>query len=173
MPHSCSNRASGTTIVTDGREPPDEGKSLPHSAGSTIPATKASARCCPVDGGATLGERHGGRRRHHDHVVGRHPVGTIGAGGLPVGEVRRLDQDGDAGLVDVDFDLRGRIVVLSARAGEAGKVRVLDLGADDYITKPFSMKVLLARVEALLRRAAVAGLDAAGLGEVQLQVVNI
>jgi two-component system KDP operon response regulator KdpE len=43
------------------------------------------------------------------------------------------------------------IVVLSSRADEAGKVRALDLGADDYVTKPFGMEELLARVRAALR----------------------
>jgi two-component system OmpR family response regulator len=44
------------------------------------------------------------------------------------------------------------IVVLTARDDETDKVTGLDLGADDYITKPFSMRELLARVRALLRR---------------------
>jgi two-component system, OmpR family, KDP operon response regulator KdpE len=43
------------------------------------------------------------------------------------------------------------IVVLSSRGDEAGKVQALDLGADDYITKPFGMDELLARMRAALR----------------------
>jgi two-component system KDP operon response regulator KdpE len=43
------------------------------------------------------------------------------------------------------------IVVLSSRGDEAGKVEALDLGADDYITKPFGMNELLARMRAALR----------------------
>jgi two-component system, OmpR family, KDP operon response regulator KdpE len=43
------------------------------------------------------------------------------------------------------------IVVLSSRGDEAGKVEALDLGADDYLTKPFKMNELLARVRAALR----------------------
>ncbi len=46
------------------------------------------------------------------------------------------------------------IVVLSVRGGESDKVRALDLGADDYVTKPFSIPELLARVRAQLRRTA-------------------
>src|SRR5206468_1493863 len=43
------------------------------------------------------------------------------------------------------------IVVLSSRGDEAGKVDALDLGADDYVTKPFGMDELLARMRAALR----------------------
>ena len=45
------------------------------------------------------------------------------------------------------------IVVLSIRGGEADKVRALDLGADDYLTKPFGVDELLARVRVALRHA--------------------
>ena len=44
------------------------------------------------------------------------------------------------------------ILMLSAREGEADKVRALNLGADDYVTKPFGAMELVARVRALLRR---------------------
>ena len=43
------------------------------------------------------------------------------------------------------------IIVLSSRTDEGGKVRALDLGADDYVTKPFGMEELLARLRAALR----------------------
>jgi two-component system, OmpR family, alkaline phosphatase synthesis response regulator PhoP len=46
------------------------------------------------------------------------------------------------------------VLILTARGEEADKVRGLRLGADDYVTKPFGVLELLARVEALLRRAA-------------------
>jgi two-component system response regulator MtrA len=45
------------------------------------------------------------------------------------------------------------ILMLSAREGEADKVRALNIGADDYVTKPFGAMELVARVRALLRRA--------------------
>jgi two-component system KDP operon response regulator KdpE len=44
------------------------------------------------------------------------------------------------------------IIVLSAKGSESDKVAALDLGADDYVTKPFGMDELLARVRAVLRR---------------------
>jgi two-component system KDP operon response regulator KdpE len=67
----------------------------------------------------------------------------------------------DLGLPDIDgLDLLRRlrhrqeslpIVVLSSRGDEAGKVAALDLGADDYVTKPFGMDELFARMRAALR----------------------
>ena len=51
---------------------------------------------------------------------------------------------------------RTPILVLSVRGEEEDKVRALDLGADDYVTKPFSMRELLARVRSQLRRGGVA-----------------
>lgn len=45
------------------------------------------------------------------------------------------------------------ILMLTAKVEEADQIAGLQVGADDYVTKPFSMKVLLARVEAMLRRA--------------------
>ena len=47
------------------------------------------------------------------------------------------------------------VIMLTARAGEADKITGLETGADDYVTKPFSMKELMARVHAMLRRAAI------------------
>jgi len=43
------------------------------------------------------------------------------------------------------------IIVLSSRSDEAGKVRALDMGADDFVTKPFGMDELLARIRAAVR----------------------
>ncbi len=61
--------------------------------------------------------------------------------------------------IEVIGGLRGwlaaPIIVLSARDGEAAKVAALDAGADDYVTKPFGMGELLARLRAALRRGIV------------------
>ena len=54
------------------------------------------------------------------------------------------------------------IIMLTAKEGEADKVAGLELGADDYMTKPFSMRELVARVRAQLRRAAKSGALADG-----------
>ena len=56
------------------------------------------------------------------------------------------------------------ILILTARAEEVDKVMGLEVGADDYITKPFSMRELMARVRAMLRRAEMADSDAATVG---------
>jgi two-component system alkaline phosphatase synthesis response regulator PhoP len=50
--------------------------------------------------------------------------------------------------------VRTPILMLTARTGEAEKILGLELGADDYVTKPFSPRELRARIKALLRRAA-------------------
>ena len=72
----------------------------------------------------------------------------------------------DLGLPDgsgIDFlrDLRTwsavPVIVLSARVGETDKIEALDAGADDYLTKPFGVGELLARVRAVLRRKLGAG----------------
>jgi len=55
------------------------------------------------------------------------------------------------------------IIMLTARAEESDIVVGLKFGADDYVTKPFSMSVLLARIDAVLRRAAAPRGEAAGL----------
>ncbi|HEV2749327.1 MAG TPA: response regulator transcription factor [Gemmatimonadales bacterium] len=60
-----------------------------------------------------------------------------------------------------DEGRRMPILILTARGEESDKVRGLRLGADDYVTKPFGVLELLARVEALLRRTAPPG-DGAG-----------
>ncbi|MEZ4714871.1 MAG: response regulator [Caldilineaceae bacterium] len=56
------------------------------------------------------------------------------------------------------------ILMLTARADEVDKIVGLEVGADDYLTKPFSMRELMARVKALLRRAQVYGSGRRGRG---------
>jgi len=90
----------------------------------------------------------------------------------------------DLGLPDrdgVEFirDLRNwselPVIVLSARTGEEDKIAALDAGADDYLTKPFGVGELLARVRAALRRRARMGADGAAVvefGEVRVDLAN-
>lgn len=49
------------------------------------------------------------------------------------------------------------VLMLTARSDEVDKIVGLEIGADDYLTKPFSIRELLARIKALLRRSAIAG----------------
>jgi len=82
----------------------------------------------------------------------------------------------DLGLPDIDgLEVTRRlrewsavpIVVLSARGRERDKVAALDLGADDYVTKPFGVGELLARLRAALRRAAALGGAEQGVVEIR------
>jgi DNA-binding response OmpR family regulator len=67
------------------------------------------------------------------------------------------DRDGYTVLEQLrERGIQTPVLILSARREEADKVRGLQLGADDYVTKPFGAMELLARVAALLRRAAPA-----------------
>lgn len=95
----------------------------------------------------------------------KHTVAHAGAGEPGVQLVLDAPTDLvllDIGLPDIDgFEVCRRlreagqtmpIIILSARGQEIDKVRGLELGADDYVTKPFSLRELLARVHAALRR---------------------
>jgi two-component system KDP operon response regulator KdpE len=67
------------------------------------------------------------------------------------------------------------VLVLSARSAEGEKIRALDAGADDYLTKPFSIGELLARVRALLRRNkgdSTATENSFRFGDVEVDLVN-
>ena len=64
--------------------------------------------------------------------------------------------------------VRAPIIMLTAKAQEAEKVMGLELGADDYITKPFSPRELRARVKAALRRAASESLDVFRFGNTEV-----
>ncbi|MFA5909115.1 MAG: response regulator transcription factor [Vicinamibacterales bacterium] len=77
----------------------------------------------------------------------------------------------DLGLPDLDGtevcrrireESKVPIIILSARDREADKVRALDLGADDFVTKPFGPEELLARIRVALRRAMAADDEATG-----------
>lgn len=63
------------------------------------------------------------------------------------------DMDGTAVLAKLRRTSHVPVLVLSARHGSTDKVQALDAGADDYITKPFGLDELLARLRALLRRS--------------------
>lgn len=90
----------------------------------------------------------------------------------------------DLGLPDGDglrfvHDLRTwsnlPVLILSARSTDSDKISVLDAGADDYLTKPFSVGELLARVRALLRRGkpgTIAGSPVVRFGDVEVDLAR-
>src|SRR6202047_2357723 len=80
------------------------------------------------------------------HAAGRNPDVILLDLGLP-------DTDGLKVTRQRGEWTRTPIIVLSARGHEQDKVAALDLGADDYLTKPFGVEELLARITALLRRS--------------------
>ena len=89
-------------------------------------------------------------------------LGLPDANGMTV--IRRIRRDGTT-----------PILILSARDDEPGKVAALEVGADDYVTKPFGLEELRARVTALLRRAAGPAADTAGkitLGSLVLDIAR-
>ena len=64
------------------------------------------------------------------------------------------------------------IIMLTAKTDEIDKVVGLELGADDYITKPFSMREFLARIRAVLRRSELSKQDSKGSGEASPPVIR-
>ncbi len=70
------------------------------------------------------------------------------------------DMDGLSVIAGLRMWTATPILVLSARTEAATKIAALDAGADDYITKPFGMDELLARIRAAVRRSAVSGQQA-------------
>jgi len=74
---------------------------------------------------------------------------------LIITDLRMPNMDGLALCRTVRKESRVPIIVLSVKGEEAVKVEALDAGADDYVTKPFNINELLARVRAALRRSAL------------------
>jgi two-component system, OmpR family, KDP operon response regulator KdpE len=64
------------------------------------------------------------------------------------------------------------VIVLSARGEERDKVQALDLGADDYLTKPFGMDELLARVRAILRRRGESQDSILAFGDIEIDLAK-
>src|SRR5215472_13690028 len=65
------------------------------------------------------------------------------------------------------------VIMLTVRGEEEDLVRALELGADDYLTKPFSPRTLLARIKALLRRAGMESSDPVRLTKLELRLLQM
>ena len=95
-------------------------------------------------------------RGYHVEVVGTGAEGVAAAADrapdLIVLDLGLPDLEGAEVCRRMREHTKAPIVILSARSGEAEKVAALDLGADDYVTKPFGAEELLARIRVALRR---------------------
>ena len=74
---------------------------------------------------------------------------------LIVLDLRLPDVSGEAVAVEVRRTARTPILMLTAKSGEEERIHGLELGADDYVTKPFSPREVVLRAQAILRRAGV------------------
>ena len=90
-----------------------------------------------------------------DGVEGMHVFDT-NAPDLVLTDLSMPRADGFELITAIRAKARTPVIVLSVRGDDADKIRALDLGADDFVTKPFSVAELLARVRAQLRRTLAA-----------------
>jgi two-component system, OmpR family, KDP operon response regulator KdpE len=133
---------------------------------ATVPVRKQLSSAGPVTARVLLVEDEPGllralfinlRARHYDVITastGREALATA-ANRPPDAVILDLglpDIDGTEVIVELRRWSRAPIIVLSGRASPGDKIGALDVGADDYVTKPFSMAELLARLRAVLRR---------------------
>ncbi len=99
------------------------------------------------------------RAQGHDPRLaadGRQGIDALAADGadLVILDLGLPDMDGHRVLAEIRGWSSVPVLVLSVRNDEGGKVTALDAGANDYVTKPFGMPELMARIRALLRSAA-------------------
>lgn len=88
--------------------------------------------------------------------------------GLVILDIMMPKMDGWAVCREIRQYSKVPIVMLTAKSGEKDELLGFELGVDEYISKPFSPKILVARVEALLRRASVIGDDVVEIGGITL-----
>jgi two-component system OmpR family response regulator len=118
--------------------------------------------------------------RHGGHAVDHATSGNLADAALRGSHYDMLVLD--LGLPELDGSevlrrLRGRgahlpVLVITARDGLSERIRVLDLGADDYLVKPFALTEFEARVRALLRRASSQGTPELQLGRLRLNITG-
>jgi two-component system KDP operon response regulator KdpE len=120
---------------------------------------------------ATFLRGHGHDVRDVEDAASATAAWSAGRPDLIILDLGLPDRDGSTVIRHVRREATTPILVLSARDREADKIAALDHGADDYMTKPFGMGELRARIDALIRRAAgpVADLD----GEIRIRTLTI
>lgn len=120
-------------------------------------------------------------------ALGRGGHDTIMAHDVAQGLAAARDADPDAAIIDVNlpdgngFDLARRIrtdsplpiIMLTTRGSDDDQIVGFDAGADDYVSKPFNMTLLIKRVNALLRRAALIGEAIAVVSVADVAGVNV
>jgi two-component system KDP operon response regulator KdpE len=106
---------------------------------------------------------HGYRVVEVDDAAGARRTFEAGRPDLVLLDLGLPDADGTTVIRRIRRDAATPVLVLTARDAEREKVAALDAGADDYVTKPFGMDELHARIRALLRRAAGPAADASGV----------
>lgn len=124
---------------------------------------ESGQRLLLVEDDARLAELVLASLRKAGYIVGHSASGLEGEALMRAGGIDLVlldghlpDKDGFDVLRDVRREFAGRIVMLTARDDDIDQVLGLEGGADDYIAKPVSPRVLLARIKALLRREALA-----------------
>lgn len=95
-------------------------------------------------------------------IFANHPLDLL------ILDVMMPEYDGWAVCREVRKSSTVPVIMLTARGEEADELFGFDLGADEYIAKPFSPRILMARVQALLRRAENKGLPLRSLGGLQI-----
>ena len=100
-------------------------------------------------------------------LLGQAGLERLAAGGidLVVLDVGLPDRSGFEVCRELRRSSEVPVIFLTARAGEIDRVVGLELGADDYVVKPFSPRELIARIRARLRRSALHGKEIEGVGE--------
>lgn len=162
---------------TDVMDRPDTGKESVHTSAAVGPEPEGEAHESPAQVLVVEDENDIAALVAYHLMRSGYKVRTLAAGREALDQVQKDRPDlllldlmlpGLSGL-DVLRDLRSRpqtadlpIVILTARGDEEDRIRGLELGADDYITKPFSPKELLLRVRAVLRRTRAPAAGAKG-----------
>jgi two-component system, OmpR family, alkaline phosphatase synthesis response regulator PhoP len=150
------------------------------SSRSPADAPRAAGRVALIEDDADLAFTIGLNLEREGYVVTRFANGHEGLVGVQLGGFDFLVLD--LNLPDLDGfticrELRRNavtsklpILMLTARSNEADRIMGLELGADDYLTKPFSVRELLARVAAILRRAKGSDDDATSYDDGHLRI---